>query len=451
MKNAVTPKLRCAVYTRKSHEEGLDQDYNSIDAQRDAGHAYIAAQRNEGWISVEDDYDDPVFSGGNIERPALQRLMKDIELGKIDVIVVYKIDRLTRSLHDFSLLVKVFERMNVSFVAVTQEFNTTNSMGRLMLNVLLSFAQFEREVTAERIRDKFASSKRKGIWMGGIPPLGYDVKDRLLIENTEEANTVRHIFTRILEVGSATQLTKELQRDGVMTKSWTTQDNTFRPGKIMSKGFIYKLLQNRTYLGEIGHKGEWYPGKHEGIIDKPLWDSVHAQLANNHKSKAKSIRCKVPFLLKGLIFDAQGRALTTTFANSRHGNGKRYRYYISIKNKEGAGSSNLPRFPAAELEAAVTTQLLGLLRSSRIAREVAEVSQAHDTELDEAIVTVALTQMTEVWDQLFPEEQARIVNLMVERIIISPTNMELRLHKNGIERIAHEINTSQPLEVTSHE
>ncbi|HNG61943.1 MAG TPA: recombinase family protein, partial [Cellvibrionaceae bacterium] len=255
-------RLRCAVYTRKSSDEGLDQEYNSIDAQRDAGHAYIASQRSEGWIAVNDDYDDPAFSGGNMERPALKRLMADIEAGKIDVIIIYKIDRLTRSLTDFSAMVGVFERFGVSFVSVTQQFNTTTSMGRLMLNILLSFAQFEREVTGERIRDKIAASKRKGMWMGGVPPLGYDVDSRRLVPNPEEAKLVQHIFKRFVELGSSTLLVKELARDGVTSKSWETQEGRVRQGKPMDKGFIYKLLHNRTYLGELRHKDQWYQTEH---------------------------------------------------------------------------------------------------------------------------------------------------------------------------------------------
>src|SRR5574337_727011 len=230
MSEVLKRRMRCAVYTRKSTDEGLDQEYNSIDAQRDAGHAYIASQRAEGWIPVADDYDDPAFSGGNMERPALRRMMADIEAGKIDVVVIYKIDRLTRSLADFSKMVEVFERYGVSFVSVTQQFNTTTSMGRLMLNILLSFAQFEREVTGERIRDKIAASKRKGMWMGGMPPLGYDVVERKLVVNVSEANLVRGIFRRYAEHGSAAQLVRELAIEGHTTKSWVTQGRQHRPG-----------------------------------------------------------------------------------------------------------------------------------------------------------------------------------------------------------------------------
>lgn len=443
--------LRCAIYTRKSHEEGLDQDFNSIDSQREAGLAYVAAQRHEGWTAIEDSYDDPAFSGGNMERPGLKRLMRDVELGKVDVIVVYKIDRLTRSLHDFSQLVKVFEEMNVSFVAVTQEFNTTNSMGRLMLNVLLSFAQFEREVTAERIRDKVAASKKKGIWMGGIPSLGYDVKDRMLVVNEAEAQTVKHMFTRFIEIGSATKLVNELKLDGVTTKSWTTQAGIFRPGKPIDKGFMYKFFKNRVYLGEIHHKKQWYQGKHEAIIDQQTWDAVHAILAKNSRQRGNNARAKINFLLKGLLFDKHGHALTTSFANSRHGDGKRYRYYLSILDaKQGAGASDLPRFPAAELESAITDQVLGLLKTQEIAKQVADYAIERDSALDEAKVTVALTQMTEIWDELFPDEQARIIQLMVEKVTVTREGMEVILHKNGIEYLALEVDPSLLEEKRTH-
>jgi DNA invertase Pin-like site-specific DNA recombinase len=310
MSEVLKRRMRCAVYTRKSSEEGLDQEYNSIDAQRDAGHAYIASQRAEGWIAVADDYDDPAFSGGNMERPALKRLITDIEAGKIDVIVVYKIDRLTRSLADFSKMVEVFERQGVSFVSVTQQFNTTTSMGRLMLNVLLSFAQFEREVTGERIRDKIAASKRKGMWMGGIPPIGYDVANRRLIPNEAEAKTIAHIFQRFVELGSTTKLVKELRLDGVTSKAWTTHDGRVREGKPIDKGLIYKVLNNRTYLGELRHKELWYQAEHPPIITKSIWDDAHAILSTNGRVRAGTTRAATQYLLKGIVFGSDGRAMS---------------------------------------------------------------------------------------------------------------------------------------------
>ena len=271
----VAPK-RCAVYCRVSTDERLDQSFNSLDAQKDSGLAYIASQRAEGWIPVSDDYDDGGFSGGSMDRPALKRLMQDIEGGLIDIVVVYKIDRLTRSLADFSKMVEVFERRSVSFVSVTQQFNTTTSMGRLMLNVLLSFAQFEREVTGERIRDKIAASKRKGMWMGGMPPLGYDVVDRKLVVNAAEAELVRGIFCRYAEHGSAAQLVRELAIEGHTTKSWITQGGLHRPGRPIDQQYLFAMLRNRIYLGEMVHKGESYRGQHQAIVSPELWNAAHA-------------------------------------------------------------------------------------------------------------------------------------------------------------------------------
>ena len=438
MSEVLKRRMRCAVYTRKSSEEGLDQEYNSIDAQRDAGHAYIASQRAEGWIPVADDYDDAAFSGGNMERPALRRLMTDIEAGKIDVIVIYKIDRLTRSLADFSKMVEVFERQGVSFVSVTQQFNTTTSMGRLMLNVLLSFAQFEREVTGERIRDKIAASKRKGMWMGGIPPLGYDVENRRLVPNENEAKLIRHIFKRFVELGSGTMLFKELKLDGVTSKAWTTQDGKTREGKLIDKGLIYKLLNNRTYLGELRHKEQWYQAEHPPIIDRVVWDQVHAILATNGRVRGNATRATVPYLLKGIVFGSDGRALSPFHTTKK--NGRRYRYYVPQReNKEHAGASGLPRLPAAELESAVLDQLRVLLRSPDLLGEILPRAIELDPSLDEAKVTVAMTRLDTIWDQLFPVEQTRIVKLMVEKVIVSPNDLEVRLRANGIERLVLEL------------
>jgi DNA invertase Pin-like site-specific DNA recombinase len=438
MSEVLKRRMRCAVYTRKSSEEGLDQEYNSIDAQRDAGHAYIASQRAEGWIAVADDYDDPAFSGGNMERPALKRLMADIEAGKIDVIVIYKIDRLTRSLADFSKMVEVFERQGVSFVSVTQQFNTTTSMGRLMLNVLLSFAQFEREVTGERIRDKIAASKRKGMWMGGIPPIGYDVANRRLIPNEAEAKTIAHIFQRFVELGSTTKLVKELRLDGVTSKAWTTQDGRVREGKPIDKGLIYKVLNNRTYLGELRHKELWYQAEHPPIITKSIWDDAHAILSTNGRVRATTTRAKTQYLLKGIVFGSDGRAMSP-FQTAKQ-NGRRYRYYVPQRDiKEHAGASGLPRLPAAELESAVLEQLRGHLRSPDMVKEVLPQAQKYDPSLDEAIVTVAMKRLDDVWDQLFPAEQMRIVRLLVRQVNVSPNNMSMDLHPTGIQQLVLEL------------
>lgn len=442
MSENIKRRMRCAVYTRKSTEEGLDQEYNSIDAQRDAGHAYIASQRNEGWIAVSDDYDDPAYSGGNMERPALQRLLADIEAGKIDVVVIYKIDRLTRSLADFSRMVEVFEQHRVSFVSVTQNFNTTNSMGRLMLNILLSFAQFEREVTGERIRDKITASKKKGMWMGGIPPLGYDVENRRLVPNEREAKIIHHIFQRFVEIGSGTMLVKELKLDGVTSKSWTTQDGKVREGKLIDKGLIYKLLNNRTYLGELRHKEQWYQAEHPPIINHDLWGKVHAILATNGRVRGNATRAKVPYLLKGIVFGNDGRALSPWHTTKK--NGRRYRYYIPQRDaKEHAGASGLPRLPAAELESAVLDQLRAILRSPELLSEVLPQAIKLDPTLNEAKVIVAMTRLDAIWEQLFPAEQSRIVKLLVEKVIVSPNDLEVRLRANGIERLVLELHPKQ--------
>ncbi len=438
MSEVLKRRMRCAVYTRKSTDEGLDQEYNSIDAQRDAGHAYIASQRAEGWIPVADDYDDPAFSGGNMERPALRRMMADIEAGKIDVVVIYKIDRLTRSLADFSKMVEVFERYGVSFVSVTQQFNTTTSMGRLMLNILLSFAQFEREVTGERIRDKIAASKRKGMWMGGVPPLGYDVANRRLVANEQEAKLIRHIFRRFVELGSATMLVRELKLDGATSKSWVTQDGKIREGKPIDKGLIYKVLNNRTYLGELRHKEQWYQAEHPALVDRDIWESAQTILSSNGRVRGNATRAKVPYLLKGIVFGNDGRALSPWHTTKK--NGRRYRYYLPQRDaKEHAGASGLPRLPAAELESAVLDQLRLVLRSPNLLGEMLPRAIELDPTLDEAKVTVAMTRLDAIWDQLFPSEQSRIVKLLVEKVIVSPNDLEVRLHPNGIERVVLEL------------
>ena len=300
MKKPVVRKLRCAVYTRKSSEEGLEQEFNSLDAQREACEAYIASQKPEGWLLVPDRYDDGGISGATLERPALQRLLADIEAQRVDVVVVYKIDRLSRALMDFSKLVEVFDRNSVTFVSVTQSFNTTTSMGRLTLNILLSFAQFEREVIGERIRDKFAASRKKGMWMGGFVPLGYDVKERKLVVNQAEAATVRMIFERFIKIGSATALVRALRAEGI----------TGKQGKLVDKGYVYKLLNNRVYVGDAVHKGTAYPGEHQAIIDRALWDRVHGILRESPRKRAAHTRAQTPALLKGLIFGPTGRAMT---------------------------------------------------------------------------------------------------------------------------------------------
>ena len=319
-------RVQCAIYTRKSSEEGLDQAFNSLDAQREACAAFILSQKHEGWTLLPTPYDDGGFSGGTMDRPALKLLLGDIGAGKVDVVVVYKIDRLTRSLFDFAKIVEAFDARGVSFVSITQQFNTTTSMGRLTLNVLLSFAQFEREVAGERIRDKIAASKKKGMWMGGLPSLGYDVQNRKLVVNEEEARTVVHIFRRYVELRSVRVLQAELDVAGIRSKRRILADGTPFGGQKLSRGALYLMLQNRIYRGEITHKGSAYPGEHQPIIDKALWDEVQAILAENRVNRTTGADAKQPSLLAGLIFDETGERLTPSHAVKK---GTRYRYYVS--------------------------------------------------------------------------------------------------------------------------
>ena len=410
-------RKRCAVYCRVSSDERLDQEFNSIDAQKDAGHAFIASQRSEGWIPVANDYDDPGFSGGNTERPALKRLMADIEAGRIDIVVVYKIDRLTRSLADFSKMVEVFERRGVSFVSVTQQFNTTTSMGRLMLNVLLSFAQFEREVTGERIRDKIAAAKKKGMWMGGVPTIGYDVVNRQLVVNPAEAAVVRRIFEEMLTIGSPTQIAARLTAEGITTKAWTTQDGRVRTGTRIDKKYIHKVLRNRIYLGELSNRGQWYPGVHEPIIERELWDRVHAVLARDSHARSveTKIRLRTDALLRGLLYAPSGERMYPTYSTKR--DGRVYRYYVSkSESRFGAPGKGYERLPASEIEAAVVAQIRTVLTSPESIASVVRHIQRNGAQIDEAATVLAMSRLNDIWDQLFPVERHRIANLMIERI-----------------------------------
>jgi len=422
-------RLRCAVYTRKSTEEGLDMEFNSLDAQREACEAYIASQRPEGWACMRDRYDDGGFSGGNLDRPGLKRLIEDVEAGLIDVIVVYKIDRLSRSLMDFARLVEVLDRHNVTFVSVTQAFNTTTSMGRLTLNVLLSFAQFEREVTGERIRDKIAASRAKGMWMGGFVPWGYDVIDRKLVINKREAQYVRNAFERFVELGSATRLTRELVAKGVQNKR----------GRMIDKGFLYKLFRNRVYIGEAVHKGTCYPGEHVAIIDLRLWDQVQSILQISPRSRAGDSRVQEPALLKGLIFTASGTAMTPTATKKGP---KRYRYYVSmdkIRNRAGEDGDEIQRLPAGLIEAGVIREVRHLLRQPEIAAKAVAEIDADQVESQDVIA--ALNGFDGLWKALFPAERARIIRLLVERVTVAPDGVAVDLRTSGLAALVGELLT----------
>ena len=362
MPRSDTRRKRCAIYTRKSSEEGLEQQFNSLAAQREACEAYIRSQQHEGRASVRIRYDDGGFSGGNLERPALQRLLADIRTGRIDVVVVYKVDRLTRSLADFARLVEIFDGQAASFVSVTQQFNTTSSMGRLTLNVLLSFAQFEREVTGERIRDKIAASKKKGMWMGGNVPLGYDASDSTLVINRGEAETVRRIFALYREFGCVRRVKDEADRLGLETQRRTTASGAERGGKAFSRGHIYRLLANPIYTGQIAHQGKLYPGQHPALIEAETWSAVRDRLAANAGSHLHRANAAEPSLLAGLLADAQGDRLTPSHAVK---NGRRYRYYVftSLISEAGTDRAQGRRLAAREIEEAVIRILVDALSS----------------------------------------------------------------------------------------
>ena len=361
--------LQCAVYTRKSSDEGLEQSFNSLHAQRDACEAYIRSQVGEGWTALPATYDDGGISGGTMERPGLKRLLADIAAGLINVVVVYKVDRLTRSLGDFARIVEQFDTAGVSFVSVTQAFNTTTSMGRLTLNVLLSFAQFEREVTGERIRDKIAMSKAKGMWMGGLPPLGYDARDRALIPNPKEAQMVSSLFQRYLKLGSVHVLCEELKREGARSKAWITSKGRAIGGVAFSRGTLFHLLQNRHYIGEIVHKDQTHPGLHLAIVDTALFEAVQNRLAQNRVSRRRGAAKAANHFLTGLVFDEAGRRFSPTFSTGRAG--RTHRYYVLTdvqrgregERREGSirrvGADGLESFVLADLRRLASKSALG--------------------------------------------------------------------------------------------
>jgi site-specific DNA recombinase len=415
--------LRCAIYTRKSSEEGLEQEFNSLHAQREACEAFIRSQRHEGWSCLAQAYDDGGRSGGNMERPALQLLLAEIHEGKVDVVVVYKIDRLTRSLADFAKIVEIFDAKGVSFVSVTQQFNTTTSMGRLTLNVLLSFAQFEREVTGERIRDKIAASKRKGMWMGGVPPLGYECRNHKLIVIEQEAETVRHIFRRYVALGSVRLLRDELEAHGIAGKSWTSVSGRSWGGKPISRGALYLILQNRIYRGEIVHKDESYQGEHAAIIDPASWEAVQQRLAENAVERGTGTRVKNPSLLVGLLFDSGGHRMTPTHAVK---SGRRYRYYVSrpliVEARSDAAGL---RIPAAQIEQIVANRLRRLLSEPASVFEILE-AQTTEPRLKQKLMNRA-NQLAEEWVRMAPLRLRVILLALVHRVDMHPDQVVIHL------------------------
>lgn len=381
------PTVRCAVYTRKSTEEGLEQEFNTLDAQREAGEAFIASQFAEGWECLPERYDDGGYTGGNTDRPALQRLLRDIEAGQIDCVVVYKVDRLSRSLLDFSRMMELFEQHHISFVSVTQQFNTSSSMGRLILNVLLSFAQFEREMISERTRDKIAAARRKGKWSGGLPLLGYDVVDTKLVVNPDEAQQIRTIFNLYLSLDGLLPVVEELHRKGWVTKRWTTRKGIERGGNPFDKNRLWQLLTNVTYKGMVRYKEELHNGEHEAIVPEELWDQVQAKLRYNGSTGGAAVRNKFGAVLKGLLYcQCCGCAMTPT--HSTYKRTKRYRYYTCSKGqKQGRKSCPSGTIPAGEIEQFVVEQIKHIGQDPELVAET--IKQVHRQGVQQVDAAVA--------------------------------------------------------------
>ncbi len=504
------PRVRCAIYTRKSTEEGLEQEFNSLDAQRESGEAFIASQRHEGWELIPQHYDDGGFTGGNMDRPALKRLLADIEAGKIDCVVVYKVDRLSRSLLDFARMMEVFEQHGVSFVSVTQQFNTASSMGRLVLNVLLSFAQFEREMISERVRDKIAASRRKGKWSGGMPLLGYTVENTKLIVDEAEAAQVRQIFELYLEYQSLLPTVTELNRRGWTTKRWTTKKGDRRGGRLFTKNSLHALLTNVTYLGQIRYKDEVHKGEHTGIVPPDLFQRVQSLLQRNGHTGGRAVRNKYGALLKGLI---RCRACRCAMSHTYTAKGnKRYRYYVcGTAQQRGWSECPAPSIPAGEIERFVVDQIRGIGRDPALIRETLQqvhqqieasrrtqtaeqtllqrqvrsdqdllqaastladpvervsvlatvqerlrVAERRLSEIDSEVVRLdqntisdaevarSLADFDQLWQSLGPREQARILELLIERVDYDGERgqVSLTFRPCGIRSLTHELQES---------
>jgi DNA invertase Pin-like site-specific DNA recombinase len=417
----------CAIYTRKSSEEGLEQEFNSLDAQREACEAYILSQRHEGWRALRTRYDDGGYSGGSAERPALKRLLADIEAGKINTVVVYKVDRLTRSLADFAKIIETFDKYTVSFVSITQQFNTTTSMGRLTLNVLLSFAQFEREVTGERIRDKIAASKRKGMWMGGMVPFGYAARGRKLIVVPVEAKRARWLYRRYLALGCVRKLKADLDRRGFKSKMRISATRRKYGGAGYSRGALYNILQNPIYLGEVHHKGQIYPGEHEAIVPRGLWDKVQAKLRANNQARRNGLNAKSPSLLAGLLYDDRGHRFTPSHAVK---NGKRYRYYVSQAAIQGLAQGAAPRrIPAHEIETLVSDRVKSFLGAPE---DLLKAFRSTHPSRDLRAILAAGRSRVKGWGAYTSAEQRELLHSITHRIVVGESKVEILIRKRGL-------------------
>lgn len=416
-------KVRCAIYTRKSSEEGLEQDFNSLDAQREACEAYIKSQMHEGWVLLDKQYNDGGYSGGTMERPAFKELLKDIENDKIDIVVVYKVDRLTRSLMDFSKIIDVFDRHKTSFVSITQQFNTTTSMGRLTLNILLSFAQFEREVTGERIRDKIAASKKKGMWMGGKVPLGYSKEDKKLVVHNENTQKVQMLFDKYLELKSVPKLMQYLKENEIKTKT----------DKYFSKGQLYHLLANKIYIGKITHKDKIYDGEHEAIICDEIFEKVQKLLYENKIDKTCGVKCSSNSLLVGLIYDDLGNKMTPSHSNSH---GRRYRYYISraLKNNEETGS--VSKIPAGEVEKFVIETTKEFLQDKKQIQNI--VSEYKISKQNKLIYTAQNIQ---------DYSELKLIRAIINKIVVSKNLIEITYNETSIKKVLNALANNQEIVV----
>lgn len=408
--------IRCAIYTRKSTEEGLDKEFNSLEAQREACEAYIRSQMHEGWVLIPTAYDDGGYTGGNMERPALKALMADIKAGKVDTIVVYKVDRLSRSLNDFAQMVNVFDRQQVSFVSITQQFNTTTSMGRLTLNILLSFAQFEREVIGERVRDKVAASKQKGMWMGGHPPLGYDIEQRKLVVNPQEARLVNEIFERYLDMGSAYKLADVLNGRGDRNKCWVNRHGVESGGKPFSYQALYKILNNPLYIGRIRHKEKTYEGQHQAIISTELWERVQSALKEGNERRVRR-HAKHGALLMGICFSPAGHIYTPTYTTT---GAVRHRYYIEKKTQH--------RIKAVDLESLVTDTIRLLSREPKHW----QACWSNGGNLIEKEAQRRWEVLWSGWKHMPDARRQHIARQVIERITIGKEQFTVRLSYAGM-------------------
>lgn len=412
-------KIRCSIYTRKSSEEGLEQSFNSLHAQREACEAYIKSQRHEGWTVLKDAYDDGGFSGGNVDRPALTQLLDAVKHKCIDVVVVYKVDRLSRSLADFVRIVDLFDQHNVSFVSVTQQFNTSTSMGRLTLNVLLSFAQFEREVTGERIRDKIAASKKKGMWMGGTVPLGYDIQNKQLIINQYEAKTVRFIFDTYIKVQCVKTVKEALDQKGVRGKQ----------GKLFSRGALYTILKNPIYIGKVQHRGNLFDGIHDPVVEETCWKQVQSILHQNRYAQKHRVHAKQPSLLAGLLLDDQGNAMSPTHATKKN---RRYRYYISqaVLRYRASEAGSVLRVAANDIEKPVIRALLDLLKSpdSLLSLFKNQLTNA----LKQKGVLDKAQNIAANWKSQSVSNQIECLQQMIEQLIVGQKQITIRMNLAGL-------------------